>query len=237
MNFFLSFCKPPSSKGINDVPFDIRQGRPSDVSEKAALMEVGGEELPIYCWADPIGFFNKNDHSYSHIIGLRFKYIKSNKTDTVYYENMEVRNKKIKISMQEMEMLPSHSRSVIHIKNDNDTLTFFPVLEDETLKGVFNNITYKYLPVVNYNANISKLIYNGYVSINIDNLNNLYQVRLLRKNSVVFQYKLCKECLDHSLDLSFMDITDGKIYLINQDCYLEPLDRKALLEFLQEEYR
>ena len=69
------------------------------------------------------------------------------------------------------------------------------------------------------------LRYNGGEGISIISKNNLYEIRFNRRNDAVFEYKMCAQCNGNLGEVSFLDKSNGRIYLVERDCYLEPLDR------------
>jgi len=202
--------------------------RPPNISPKGILMNFGGGEIPVYAWAEYIGPLKYGAKIFPHIIGVRYYYQKSGDTDIVFYENLEYRNKLLRINLDSSAILPSYSISKLLLKHDNDTLYFFPVLEDSSLAETYKGVNYVRINSVK-RSNENLLNYSGDISISIVFEKSNYLVRFNRRNNNFFKYKIGPQCEGPLSKISFLDKTDGNIYFLEKNCYLEPIDREEVL--------
>ena len=193
--------------------------RPAYVSKRATLINFGGDELPVFVWAEYIGPLIKNGRRYSHIHGVKFYYIKARKVDTVYYENLELRKAKREFDFANCKVLDYPGGTIVGLASDNDSITLFHVLETDEFKREHKGVEFKNIPTISINK------YNEY-STDIDMEFSIKKIKeggylLILNDGSKIPYKLCQTCNEQPEIFSFLNREDGKIYFINRDCYLE----------------
>lgn len=224
-------CSPKKTDAriqTNSIP------RPAGISPKAVFMNFGGDEIPVHAWAEYVGVYAQGKKKLSHLVGIRYYYSISGESDTVFYENLDYRNKMLKINIDSCTILPSYSTADLKFHYNSDTIIFFPVLEDTSLESIYKGIRYIRSSCVTKNQD-GVLVYKGDISLSIDEDNSLYFVRFNRRNDEPFDYKLCSRCKETKGKVSFVDKTDGKIYLMERECYLEPLYKDNVLKVVNRE--
>jgi hypothetical protein len=231
--FLNAFCRYfPKEKDTHIQADSIP--RPAGVSPKAVFMNFGGDEVPVHAWVEYIGGYKQGRKKLSHLVGIRYYYSFSGKSDTVFYENLDYRGNILKIEIDSSIILPSYSTADLILNYNRDTIIFFPVLEDPSLESVYKNVRYVCLPSVSTNQD-GVLVYNDYIGLSIDRTGNQYKVRFNRSNDEIFEYNICSQCKETTRKVSFVDKTDGKIYFIERECYLEPFDKDKVLKIVNRE--
>ena len=199
------------------------QKRPLFVSKRANLICFGSAQEPRMVWAEYIGPFQKNEKVYSHIYMVKYYYTNPSKTDTVFYENLEIRNKLINPDW-EIYKIADHQidEGTILITNGKDTIDLFSVLQTEKYNEEYKGTKFTNIPSVREVENGS-LIATSFVEYNLKIENNKQYVLTLR-NGTKIHYRLCAECKVDPEEISFMNREDGRIYFIERNCYLELTD-------------
>jgi hypothetical protein len=220
-------CRPNSNK-MEEIAQKDSIPRPPIVSPKGILMNFGGGEIPVYAWAEYIGSLKCDNSIFPHIIGVKYYYPTSGKTDIMFYENMQYRKGLSKFKIDSSTILPSYSSSKLLFKFRSDTIVFFPVLEDSSLTETYKGLKYSRINTVK-NSFENVFEYSGDVAISIVLEKGDYFVRFNRKNEDIFKYKMCPQCDGTLGKISFLNKTNGNIYFIEKNCYIEPVDRKKVL--------
>jgi hypothetical protein len=167
--------------------------RPAGISPKAVFMSFGGDEIPVHVWAEYVGVYKQGKKKLSHLIGVRYYYSISGRSDTVFFENLGYRNNMLKINIDSSTILPSYSTAYLKFHYNSDTIIFFPVLEDTSLESIYKGVKYVRSSCVAKNQD-GVLVYKGDIGLSIGGENSLYTVRFNRRNDEVFEYKLCSQC-------------------------------------------
>ena len=214
---------PPSVLNTDTVK------RPVNVSPHATLINYGEDYSPVFAWVEHTGQLVVGGKEYPHIQGIRFYYMKAKENDTVYYENLELRNAAKKFNFAGCRVLVSSGESNVHLVNGTDSILMFAVLENKESKRVYRGIEFKSV------ATIVKNQYGEYtedvdIEFNIKRGEGGKYTLTLTDGSVIM-YQLCATCKESPADLSFLNREDGRIYFINRACYLELLDKDDAPKF------
>ncbi|NDV65336.1 hypothetical protein D0T60_08785 [Bacteroides sp. 224] len=206
----------PIPKCINDTI-----NRPDYVSSKATyIIEVGGEvtnDEPCFIyWVEYLGSATINDKVYPYIKKILVYYSK-HEIDTMYLENPDIRNGKIKIDDQKAYITPVSNGDGLHeisIVNGKDTIKVhesYGFGKDERISSF------------KFDKELNKMRFNGYreCSITVEN----GEITLHYEGDI--KYKLSKDCKLEDVkteNMCYMDDDNGKIYFLERDCFIEPVN-------------
>ncbi len=87
------------------------------MTQHATLLNYGSDVEPIMVWADYIGSLSKKGKVYSHIHGVQYFYEKAGKKDTVYYENIGLRNNTKSFDFKNCSILNYPGDATIQVSN------------------------------------------------------------------------------------------------------------------------
>jgi len=214
------FCNSSvKSTDENEKPMQDSLKRPTGVSNKATLINLGSEDMPVYQWVEYGGKLNHNNTTYPHVYGFKYFDAKGKLLSTVYYENMEIRNGRKDFDANNSKILPYPGDATIQITNGTDTLLFFHVLESDEFKRTHKGIEYIRMPAIYYETNYD----NGFVSdedieFNITEEKGIYTVIF---TGVTIPFKLSSSCSGVPSKVSFLNEQEGRIYFVERECYLE----------------
>jgi len=196
--------------------------RPAGMTQQAALLNFGSLDEPITVWADYIGFFRNDGKKYSHIHGVRYHYVKADKSDTVYYENMELHNGVRQFDLKTYSILNYPGEATIQMGNGKDTILLFHVIESDEFEREHRGIVFKRIPTIASD--------NGHNTADVElefNLreigNGVYEMTLNDGSKI--KYRMSLGCKVEKPLCSFLNRHDGRVYFIDVDCYLELIDQ------------
>lgn len=209
--------------------------KPNFLSNRAVILNFGGGEMPIYVWADASNYFENDSINYAHIIGIKYYYVSSGIIDTVYYENLKLRSGHVKINLSGIKILSTVSDAGLTISFNNDTLHLFRATQFNGLESLYEGKSYVRVPVVNSVSPIG-LIYNGDISLYMENMDDTYCLVYVYKSGEklsTIKYRKYNACIvKKNAQVSFLDKTNGRIYFIEKECYIDPLDKASALKIL-----
>lgn len=215
--------------------------KPEYMSSNATLMNYGSKEEPIFVWADYGGVYKKDGKEYTHIHLVNYYYVNAKKQDTMYYENLQLRNGSKFFDFSKAKILEeSFGGRNIGIASNKDTINLFFVLEKKEFISDFNNIIYRRTPMICLTEN-KEYKYDNDVRLNIkkDKQDN-YLVSFVDYDINNAKYKLIKKRKELQFTdlntISFVNKEDGIIYFLNNDFYIEPTNKseiKNLKKYLQ----
>lgn len=204
---------------------------PEGMSENANLLNLGSKEEPILAWVDYMGTFRRNGKNYSHIHGIRYCYLSDNQSDTIYYENLELRK-----GLKEFNFIgckiPDQvtGQGDMTIVNDKDTITMFNVLEKVTLKSKVDGIEYRKPYSIKFNDN-KEVIYADDIRVNISKKDiNKFIVSFIDDDLIGIAYGMNNNFDIEKELISFVNREDGKIYFTNKDYFLYPLNSQDVIK-------
>ena len=199
--------------------------RPPFVSGQAKLLRFGSAQEPRMVWAEYIGPLKKNDKVFDHICMIKYYYTDPVRIDTVFYENLEIRNGKINPDWREYKIENDQiDEGTVSITNGKDTVDLFSVLKTDKFDEEYNGIKFTHMPSVR-EVGKGSIIATGLVEYNLKQENG-NQYLLTLRNGAKIPYQLCAGCKGALEDISFMNREDGRIYLIERSCYLELVNRE-----------
>jgi hypothetical protein len=205
--------------------------RPSGVSRKATLINLGAEDMPVYQWVEYVGKFNYRNKSHSHIYGFKYFDAKGNVLSTVYYENMQIRSGRKDFDVTNYKVLPYPGDATIEVTNGIDTLLFFHVLESDEFKRTYNGVEYVRMPATYYEADYDiGFTSDEDVEFNVMKEKDIYTVTFTHTTPVAF--KLCSACKTEPSKVSFLNEQEGRIYFVEKECYLELVNSEDIQKIL-----
>jgi hypothetical protein len=220
---------------MNDKKNNDTLQRPAYMTQQATLLNYGSDVEPIMVWADYIGTLSKEGKKYPHIHGVQYYYVKADKRDTAYYENVELRSGAKKINFKNVKILEQPIGGAnIGFFDGKDSLWLFYVIENDEFKAEHKGVEYRRPPTI-YLDKFKEYVSDDDIRVNIkSDGNDKYRVTFIDNGIVAAPYKLHGNCKGELETISFVNKENGCIYFISQDCYLEPINRddlKKLQEF------
>lgn len=202
--------------------------RPTGVSKKATLINLGAEDMPVFQWVEYAGKLNQGNKSHSHIYGFKYFDAKGELLSTVYYENMEIRDGRRDFDVSNYKVLPYPGDATIEVTNGADTLLFFHVLESDEFKRTYNGIEYVRMPAIYYEMKDNI----GFTSdedleFNIKKDDDVYTVTF---TGTPIAFKRCSVCKTEPSKVSFLNEREGRIYFVEKECYLELVNNADILK-------
>jgi hypothetical protein len=212
--------------------------RPDNVSNDAWLVNMGFVDKPIFAWVEYVGNYTDNRKIYPHIYQFRYLYHDDKSIDTLNYEWNKGRYVNIKLELNNFKgysfkLFPGDA--TIQLKNEENELFLFNVIENHKFDNVFRGISYFRIPTVKIDS-----IYPEYgLSTDYETRINLeqtekgaYTVNLIDDKGIrAFMYKMNEDCRVTPTKISYLNKENGHIYYIEKDCYLELVDKKDLDKF------
>ena len=211
----------PAIKSNNDATMIVK--KESKIPEDAFQINLGFADAPVWMWVKFDHVLSTNNKSYNHIYGLNF-WDEDENVDTLYYErDRENKNDEIiDFSNYIINRYPG-DKTLQLVGKDSDTLLLFNVLENKKFRRTFKGKDFKSIPTVKINHNNEKV--SGY-DMNINVLpkeDSFYEVTILNEGINTYTFK--SNCtLKDDFDISYYDMTNGRIYLLQKDCYLEKIE-------------
>ena len=215
------FCNSSVKSTENEKQVHVQDSlkRPTGVSKKATLINLGSEDMPVYQWVEYVGKLNHDNKPHPHIYGFRFFDAKGKVLSTAYYENMKIRSGSKDFDASDCKILPYPGDATIEVTNGADTLLFFHVLESDEFKRTYNGIEYVRMPAVYYETNYNTgFTSDEDVEFNVKKDKDIYTVTF---TGTPIAFKLCSACKTEPSKVSFLNEQEGRIYFVEKDCYLE----------------
>lgn len=189
--------------------------------EEAYQMNINFDDNPVWVWA-------KYDHklildsiAYGHIYGINY-WNEQGEVKTLYYETDRSVKRKDSIDFSNYILQPyPGDRTLQLIGKEADTLLLFSVLEDSKLSRVFKGIRYKRVPTVNYNHRKEKVT-DFDIEINFVLKDEFLCEVTIMNDDGINKYLYKSNCpLSDNVQVSYYDMVDDTIYLLEKDCYLK----------------
>lgn len=228
--FSLSSTVFSCSSSVKSSDEEVKQDtvkRPASVSRGATLINLGFDDTPVFMWVEYSGKLNLNNKTYPHIYGFKYFDAQGKFLYARYYENMEIRNgtKEFDATPQ-IEISPFPGDATIHGSNGKDSLLFFHVIESSEFKRIYEGVEYVDMPAVYLETRYG----NGFVSdedveFNIRKEKDIYTVTF---TGTAIPFKLCSACKTEPSKVSFLNEQEGRIYFVERECYLEPVNSEDL---------
>jgi hypothetical protein len=200
--------------------------RPASVSQNATLINFGSSDEPIPVWAEYIGPLSVSGKQYAHIAGIKYHYVKANQTETVYYENMQLRDGSRSFDFKNSKVGNVPGRTEALLISGRDSLWLFYVLETDEFNREHKGIQFTRMPTIRIDATNYPLP-DDLIEYNLKQENETQYTLTLTDGSKV-SYKLSSGCKEKPEKLSYLNKQTGVIYFINKDCYLEIVNKDDL---------
>lgn len=202
--------------------------RPAGMTQQAALLNFGSDDEPIMVWADYIGTFKNDGKEYSHIHGVRYHYVKADKNDTVYYENMELRNGTKQFAFTNYSILNYPGEAAIKVSNGKDDVLLFNVIESDEFVREHRGIIFKRIPTIALN--------NGNNTADVELEFNLKEIgngvfEMALNDGSKIKYRMSPGCKVKMILCSFLNREDGRVYFVDAVCYLELVNKDDVKKF------
>jgi hypothetical protein len=202
--------------------------RPAGMTQQAVLLNFGSEDEPIMVWADYAGNFKNNGNEYSHIHGVWYYYVKADKNDTVYYENMELRSRAKQFDFKKCSILNYPGEATIKVSNGKEDVLLFNVIESDEFAREHRGIVFKRIPTIALN--------NGNNTADVELEFNLKEIgngtfEMTLNDSSKIKYQMSADCKVKNPLCSFLNRQDGRIYFVDRDCYLELVNKDDVKKF------
>ena len=194
------------------------------IPKDAFQMNINFEDNPIWIWAKYDHNLNLKGVNYNHIYGINY-YDEDGEFETLYYEKDRESKNKDSINFSNYILKPYPGNGTLQlISKEADTLLLFNVLENKALSSNFKGKEYQKIPTIGINTKNEKV--SDYdVRINyILKEKSFYEVTIINDYGInVFIFK--SNCLlKDDFAISYYDLTNDRIYLLEKDCYLEKTD-------------
>jgi hypothetical protein len=203
---------------------DMTEQNKESVPKDAFQMNMGFDDAPVWVWAKFDHFLSIENQVYNHIYGINFWDDKSEKR-TMYYE-VDREGKNIdSLNFSEFIINPYPGDATLQlISKKTDTLYIFNVLESKEFRRNFKGKDFKRIPTVDLNTNKLKVTSSD-VEINIiPKKESFYEVTIIGDEGIN-KYIFKSNCnLQDDFEMSYYDLTNNRIYLLQKDCYLEKID-------------
>lgn len=202
--------------------------RPAGMTQQAVLLNFGSEEEPIMVWAEYAGTFKNDGKEYSHIHGVRYHYVKADKNDTIYYENMELRSRVKQFDFKKCSILNYPGEATIKVSNGKEDLLLFNVIESDEFAREHRSTIFKRIPTIALN--------NGNNTADVELEFNLKQIgngifEMTLNDGSKIKYQMSAECKIKNPLCSFLNRQDGRVYFVDTDCYLELVNKEDVQKF------
>lgn len=191
----------------------------ADVPKDAYQMNLGFVDKPVWVWVKYDHKLHLDGITYDHIYGINY-WDEDGLLYTMYYEqDREGDTVEIDFSNYIIEFYPGDGTIQLIGKNA-DTILLFSVLEDKRFRRNFKGTDFRRYPTVNYNKNGEKVSDAEVEFSFVLKSERLYEVTIIDHNGIN-KHDFKSNCdLDDDFEISYYDLTNGKIYLISKDCYL-----------------
>lgn len=222
----LTSCSGQTKEKLSTINNDsiMKKQEISKIPKDAFQMNINFDDNPVWVWAKYNHNLNLNDVTFEHIYGINY-WDKKGDVRTLYYEkDREMKMKdSIDFSNNILKFYPG-DKTLQLISKEADTLLLFNVLENKTLSGSFKGKEYQRIPTVNINSKNEKV--SDYdVRINYVLKEKLfYEVTIINDAGINVSIFKSNCDLKNNLTISYFDLTNDRIYLLQKNCYLEKID-------------
>ncbi len=192
--------------------------------EEAYQMNINFDDNPVWVWVKYDHNLRADSLLYNHIYGINY-WDEQGSVKTLYYEQDRKTERKDSIDFSNYMLKPySGDRTLQLIGKEADTLLLFNVLEDPKLSRVFKGVKYKRVPTVNYNHKREKVT-DFDIEINIVPKDNFLCEVTIMNDDGINKYLYKSSCsLADDVRVSYYDMVDDTIYLLERDCYLKRIE-------------
>lgn len=196
----------------------------SKIPKDAFQMNINFADNPVWVWVKYNHNLSLNDINYEHIYGINY-WDEEGEVKTLYYE--KDREKKMKDSIDFsnniLKFYPG-DKTLQLISREADTLLLFNVLENKSLSGNFKGKKFQKIPTVNFNDKEEKVSdYDVRINYTLKE-KPFYEVTIISDEGINTQIFKLNCDLESDLNISYYDLTNNRIYLLQKDCYLEKVD-------------
>ncbi len=222
----LTSCSGQNKERLPTVNNDsiMKVQKVSKIPKDAFQMNMNFDDNPVWVWVKYDHRLSLNNIVHEHIYGINY-WDEEGDVKTLYYEkDREIKNKdSIDFSNYILKPYPG-DKTLQFISKEADTLLLFKVLENKALSGSFKGRKYQRIPTVNIN-NKNEKVSDYDVRINyILKEKYFYEVTIINDEGIE-KYIYKSNCLlKDEFDLSYYDLTNNRIYLLQKDCYLEQVN-------------
>lgn len=216
-------CKGQTKNNISikdEKMISQKSERPKD----AFQMNMGFNDNPVWVWAKHTHNLNSDATDYNHIYGIDYWY-EDESVKTLYYEEDRNLGKKDSINFSNYILKPYPGDKTLQlIGKYGDTLLLFNVLENPNFRRTFKNKDYQRVPTININGKNEKVSdYDVEIHFELKE-KPFYEVTIIN-NEGIDKYIYKSSCpLKDEFAVSYYDLTNDRIYLLDKDCYLEKVD-------------
>lgn len=201
--------------------------RPPQFSEKASLLNYGSDVEQIPVWAEYLGPLTIDGKTYSHIPGIKYFWVKANKADTMYYENLDLRTGKKEFGFKNCKISDSSGGGAnVQLLNAKESIWLFYVLETNEFNREYKGIEFKNMPAIRTHP-VNGIVSADLIEFNLTRKSNTDYVLTVTDGSKLL-YRLSSTCKEEPTMTSFLNRQDGRIYFINRDCYLELVNKEDI---------
>ncbi len=197
-----------------------KEGMPKD----AFQINLGFDDAPVWFWIkfkEPLNF---KGNIYQHIYGIDF-WDKDGFLYTKYYEQDRESKQTEIIDFSNYIINPYPGDKTFQlVSKTNETLLLFNVIEAKEFRRNFKGKDFKRIPTIDLNTN-NKKVSSVDVEINIiPKKESFYEVTIIGDEGIN-KYIFKSNCnLQDDFEMSYYDLTNNRIYLLQKDCYLEKID-------------
>lgn len=209
-----------------DIDNTMKSQEISKIPKDAFQMNMNFDDNPVWVWAKYDHNLNVKNIKYNHIYGINYYDEEEGYFETLYYEKDREGKSRDSINFSNYIIKPYPGNGTLQLIGKNaDTLLLFNVLENKTLSGSFKGKKYQRIPTVNINSKNEKV--SDYdVRINYDLKEKpFYEITIISDEGVdTFIFKSNCDLKNDDFVISYYDLTNGRVYLLGKDCYLEKTD-------------
>lgn len=190
----------------------------------AFQMNMGFNNNPVWVWAKYDNNLNLEGVNYNHIYGIKYWDEESN-VITLYYETDREKKNKDTINFSNYILKPYPGDKTLQlIGKYGDTLLLFNVLENKNFGRTFKGKDYQRIPTINVNSRNEKV--SDYdIEINFSKKDDSFYEITIIDNEGIDDFIFKSNCLlNKNPKVSYYDLTNDRIYLLENNCYLEKVD-------------
>lgn len=210
---------------VNDSNVMDVQEKPKIPKEDAFQMNMGFMDNPVWVWAKYDHNLNVKNVNYNHIYGINYYDEEEGYYETLYYEKDREGKSRDSINFYNYILKPYPGNGTLQLIGKNaDTLLLFNVLENKALSGSFKGKEYRRIPTVSINGKNEKVSdYDVRINYALKE-KPFYEITIISDEGIdTFIFK--SNCdLNDDFVISYYDLTNDRIYLLEKDCYLEKID-------------
>ena len=222
----LTSCSGQNKEKLSTLDTDstMKSQEISKIPKDAFQMNMSFDDNPVWVWAKYDHNLSLNNTSYNHIYGINY-WDEEGVVKTLYYEKDRDDKNRDSINFSNYILKPYPGDKTLQLIDKNaDTLLLFNVLENKALRSNLKGKDYQRIPTIGVNTKNEKV--SDYdIRINyILKEKSFYEVTIVNDDGInVFIFK--SNCvLKDDFAISYYDLTNDRIYLLEKDCYLEKTD-------------